>query len=226
MRLEVSGGATIMKAFENQTYYDILKIPMDADLNTIKRAYRDALDTYGEEALATYALFSEEQRMELLQTIEMAFHTLIDSGKRMAYDQMLMDSDRIPSSQSQRTADVPDGQEEKADRPRPPDIRDRIRAKFSEEEIQRLSEQVVGKDLVSGIDLKRLREALDVELSEIFEITRISKTTLTSIEENQFSRLPAEVFLRSFLKSYAEILQIDPQRVIEGYLKYMALSEH
>lgn len=214
-----------MKLFEDQTYYEILKIPMDADLNAIKRAYRDALDTYSEDALATYSLFPEEQRAELLHTIETAFHTLIDSGKRMAYDQMLTDSDRTQSLQPRQTAEDFEGREEKRDRPRPPDIRDRVRVKFSEEDIQRLAEQVVSKDLVSGIDLKRLREALDVDLSEIFEITRISKTTLTSIEENQFSRLPAEVFLKSFLKSYAEILQIDPQRVIEGYLKYMALSE-
>jgi cytoskeletal protein RodZ len=44
---------------------------------------------------------------------------------------------------------------------------------------------------------------------------------LTMIEENQYDSLPAEVFLKSFLKSYAEILQIDSYRVVEGYLKSM-----
>ena len=222
-----------MKTFENQTYYEILKISNDAELSTIKQAYREALDTYSDDALATYSLFTEEQRTQLLQTIETAFHTLIDTGKRAAYDQLLLDSGKIDESPQQPTAPngssasdrslgrSPDGS---IDTSPPQDIRSRVRAKFEEEEIQRLADQVVGKDLVSGVDLRRMREALEVELSDIFEITRISKTTLIGIEENQYGQLPAEVFLKSFLKSYAEILQIDPQRVIEGYLKYMALS--
>ncbi len=218
-----------MKTFENQTYYEILKIPLNADLNTIKRAYREALDTYSQDALATYSLFSEEQRAELLQTIETAFHTLIDAGKRSAYDQMLLDSEQPQASQWQQTRQAPSDIYSDpgigTETPRPRDIHSWVKTKFNEEEIQQLAEQVVGKDLVSGLDLKRMRKALEVDLSDIFELTRISKTTLTSIEENQFDKLPAEVFLKSFLKSYAEILQIDPQRVIEGYLKYMALSD-
>lgn len=218
-----------MKTFENQTYYEILKIPLNADLNTIKRAYREALDTYSQDALATYSLFSEEQRAELLQTIETAFHTLIDTGKRNAYDQMLLDSEQAQAPQWQQTRQAPSDIFSNPNigmgTPRPREIRSWVKAKFTEDEIQQLAEQVVGKDLVSGLDLKRMREALEVDLSDIFELTRISKTTLNSIEENQFDQLPAEVFLKSFLKSYAEILQIDPQRVIEGYLKYMALSD-
>lgn len=218
-----------MKTFENQTYYEVLKIPIDADLSTIKRAYREALDTYRDDALATYSLFTEEQRTQLLQTIETAFHTLIDTGKRTAYDQLLIDSGKIDESPQQPTASNESSTSDRSldrsiDTAPPQDIRSRVRAKFEDEEIQRLADQVVSKDLVSGVDLRRIREALEVELSEIFEITRISKTTLIGIEENQYGQLPAEVFLKSFLKSYAEILQIDPQRVIEGYLKYMALS--
>ena len=112
-----------------------------------------------------------------------------------------------------------------AEPPQSRDIRTWVKTKYKEEEIQRMADQVVGKDLVSGMDLKRLREALEVDISEIFQMTRISKTTIAKIEENEFSSLPAEVFLKSFLKSYAEILQIDPQHVIEGYFKYMALSD-
>lgn len=215
-----------MKAFENQTHYEILKIPIDADLSTIKMAYREALDTYSEDALATYSLFTKEQRVELLQIIETAFHTLIDAGKRADYDQMLFDSKQIDAQFQQQTGPNESSEQDKSTNAiPPPDIYSRVKSKFAEEEVQRLAEQVVGKDLVSGVDLRRMREALEVNLSEIFEMTRISKTALNSIEENQFDQLPAEVFLKSFLKSYAEILQIDPQRVIEGYLKYMALAE-
>jgi len=218
-----------MKTFENQTYYEILKIPIGADLSAIERAYREALDTYSEDALATYSLFTEEQRTQLLQTIESAFHTLIDTDKRTAYDQMLLDSGKIDESYQppadSNASSAPGRSPNQSIAPTPPkDLHSRVKAKFEEEDIRRLADQVVGKDLVSGLDLRRMREALEVDLSEIFEITRISKTTLICIEENQFDKLPAEVFLKSFLKSYAEILKLDPQHVIEGYLKYRTLS--
>jgi cytoskeletal protein RodZ len=94
-----------------------------------------------------------------------------------------------------------------------------------EEEFKELRDAVSRKDLVSGKDLKQLREALGIDISEIFQQTRISKTTLQKIEQNQYEDLPAEIFLKSFLKSYAEILQIDPKNIVDGYLKHMALSE-
>jgi DnaJ-class molecular chaperone len=214
-----------MRVFERENYYQILKIPLTADLNTIKKAYREALDTYREDALATYSLFPEEQRAELLQTIETAFHTLIDTHQRTAYDQMLLDSGRINAAdyppQAQRmqpsSGKIPGSGD-------PRNLRDRVKKKYENDDIRRLADQVGGKDLVSGMDLKRLREALGIDISEIFESTRISKTTLTNIETNDFGNLPAEVFLKAFLKSYAEILQIDPQRVIQGYLKHLSLS--
>ncbi|WP_054032768.1 J domain-containing protein [Desulfatitalea tepidiphila] len=215
-----------MKDFEAQNYYQILKIPMDADLITIKRAYRETLNIYGEEALATYSLFPEEQRTQLLQIIETAFHTLIDTQRRTVYDQMLRDSGKVhevhePMQWIQTIETCSDS----TVTCKPQDLRSRVKEKYSDEKIRSMADQIIAKDQLSGLELKCLREALDVEISEIFEEMRIPKSTLNHIEADEYASLPAEVFLKSFLKSYAQILQVDSQRVIEGYFRRMALSD-
>ena len=216
-----------MKSFEGQTYYEILKITPDADLNAIKHAYREALNTYEDDSLVTYSLFSDEQRAGLLQAIDEAFHTLSDAGKRGAYDQMLVNSGRIDAAALSKRA--PD-----ATRPSSPqgtapikhrDLRAWVSNKSQEGDIRQMIAAINGKDLISGDDLKRLRLALGVDLAEIFQITRVTTSILKMIEGNQFEALPADVFLKSFLKAYAQILQIDPQRVVEGFLKYRTLAD-
>ena len=66
---------------------------------------------------------------------------------------------------------------------------------------------------------------MGIELEEIYEITRINVSILKSIENNQFGRLPPIIYLKNFLKSYTEILQIDSKRIVDGYMKNMDLIE-
>jgi len=215
-----------VKTFGDQTFYEILKISEDAVSREIKQAYREALDLYEEESLATYALFSDEQRAELLDAIEEAYFTLSDPDRRNAYDLKVIGT-------ASRVADQPipsDTEEDPAAEPPPPppktkDLNAWVRRRLKEEKCGSLADEIVSKDLISGNDLKRLRQALDIELADIYQATRISNSTLTMIEENRFENLPADVFLKSFLKSYAEILQVDSHRVVEGYYRYMNLAD-
>lgn len=214
-----------MKTFENQNYYEILKLPFDADASAIQRAYREALEIYGENSLVTYALFSDEQRGDLLQAIDEAYHTLMDESKRASYNQMLVHAGLADPSIFARKTEKPPAAPAKPAPMKHRDLQAWVKQKSKEEPIQQLVAETLGKDLVAGDDLKRLREALGIEIGEIYEITRISSSTLRNIEANQVNDLPAEVFLKSFLKSLAQIFQVDPQRVVDGYLKYLALAK-
>ncbi len=214
-----------MKSFEGLNYYQILKIPANASFIEIKRAYKDALEIYGEGSLATYSLFSDDERVHLLKAIEKAFFTLVDEDKRAGYDRMLVDTGQVDASiLANKTQNKPiplfnDKNSLSAD-----DLANRIRKKSAEKEIKALLEEVLGKDLISGDDLKRLRKALGIEIFEIYLITKISVAVLRTIEDNQFESLPADVYLNNFLRSYAEILQIDAPRVIDGYFNNMSLA--
>jgi hypothetical protein len=203
-----------------------LKLPFDADASAIQRAYREALEIYGENSLVTYELFSDEQRGDLLQAIDEAYHTLADESKRAAYNQMLVHAGLAdPSIFARKTEKPPSAPPTRPAPVKHRDLQAWVKQKSKEEEIKQLTAEILGKDIVAGSDLKRLREALEVEIGEIYEITRISASTIRAIEANQVNDLPAEVFLKSFLKALAQILQIDPQRTAEGYLKYVALAK-
>ena len=84
-----------MKNLEELHYYEILQIPVDASSNDIKQAYDEAISMYGEDSMATYTLFSIDDRDELLLRIEEAYSTLIDESKRAAYDKELNASVRM-----------------------------------------------------------------------------------------------------------------------------------
>jgi DnaJ-class molecular chaperone len=214
-----------VKTFGDQNYYEILKISKEADIQDIKRAYRDALDLYEADSLATYALFSDEQRAELLDAIEAAYYTLSDPERRNDYDRRLLGPLRQSmDSPEPDTENIPEPPMAKTVGASSKDLNAWVRRRAREDDIKRQAEEIIRKDLISGSDLKKFRLALEIELQEIYAVTRISVSSLTLIEENQFQDLPAEVFLKSFLKSYAEILQIDSHRVVEGYLRYMSLA--
>ena len=216
-----------MKYFEGLNYYEILKIPENSSFLEIKQAYKDAVSIYGEDSLATYSLFSTDERGKILKIIEAAFSTLMDGNKRSAYDKMLGDSGQSDttfiSGQSQKQPE-PVFHPGKAanDDPLSPDA---TKINQTDEEKQ-LSDEILSKSFVSGNDLQKLREALGVELHEIHSLTRISVSVLNAIEENRLESLPPDTYLRNFLKLYAEILQIDPLKIVDGYLKHISMVKN
>ena len=216
-----------MKYFEGLNYYEILKIPENSSFLEIKQAHREAVSIYGEDSLATYSLFSTDEREKILKIIEAAFSTLMDGNKRAAYDRMLVDSGQSDttfiSRQSQKQPDPvfhPDKRSE--DVPLAADPAEKIQT--SEE--KQLSDEILSKSSVSGNDLKKLRKAMGVEIHEIHSRTRISVSVLRAIEENRMEGLPPDVYLRNFLKLYAEVLQIDPLKIVDGYFKHISMVKH
>jgi len=211
----------MMKTFKGQSHYDILKISPSADISELKRAYRDVLALYDDDSLATYALFSDEERTALLQAIDAAYQTLLDDKKRAAYNQMLLDTGQVEASffslKDQKHLAAIERDTSWSD-----SLTAWVRKQSGQAEVKTLVDALLAKDEVTGAELKAIRQALGIEKSEIYKIAKISGTMLTNIEEDRFADLPAEIFLKQFLSSYAQILQIDPLHVIGGYLKHMA----
>jgi cytoskeletal protein RodZ len=72
-------------------------------------------------------------------------------------------------------------------------------------------------DLSIGSFLKRQRELRHMSLAEVSRVTRITAPTLESIESDRFDELPGEVFVRGFLRSYAQTVGVDPDEVLARY---------
>jgi cytoskeletal protein RodZ len=68
-----------------------------------------------------------------------------------------------------------------------------------------------------GTTLRRQREAKRMGLAEVSRVTRIPLLTLETIEQDHFDDLPGEVFVRGFLKSYAQTVGLVPDEIVARY---------
>lgn len=68
-----------------------------------------------------------------------------------------------------------------------------------------------------GEYLKSHREKLNLTLNDISALTKISPKHLLSIENNEFNKIPGELFVRSFIKEYAKSVSIDPAEALRLY---------
>ncbi|MDE3178406.1 MAG: helix-turn-helix domain-containing protein [Acidobacteriota bacterium] len=68
-----------------------------------------------------------------------------------------------------------------------------------------------------GENLRREREMRGISLQEISDNTKVSVRFLEALEEEQFSKIPGGIFIRSFIRSYAGYLGLDEEQVIAEY---------
>lgn len=71
----------------------------------------------------------------------------------------------------------------------------------------------------SGQTLREIREKLEVSLDTISLETKIRIPTLENLEKEKFSELPPEVYVKGFVKSYAQCLSIDPASTTRTYME-------
>jgi transcriptional regulator with XRE-family HTH domain len=76
-----------------------------------------------------------------------------------------------------------------------------------------------------GSRLKQAREDAGVDLREIASTTKISVATLEALERNEYSRLPGGIFSRSFVRSYAIAVGLDPEKTVDEFLLALRESE-
>ena len=69
-----------------------------------------------------------------------------------------------------------------------------------------------------GSMLKAAREQRGVSLRHISSTTKITVAALEALERNDISRLPGGIFSRSFVRSYALQVGLDPDATIEKFI--------
>lgn len=65
--------------------------------------------------------------------------------------------------------------------------------------------------------LRETREQKNLSLDDVEKGTNIRKLYIKSIEEGNYEKLPGEVFLKGFIKTYGKFLGLDSQKLIEQY---------
>ena len=69
----------------------------------------------------------------------------------------------------------------------------------------------------------RLRQQLD--FPEIEQATKIRAKYLRALEDEQFELLPAQTYVKGFLRSYAEYLGLDGQLYVDEYNSRFVVGE-
>ena len=68
-----------------------------------------------------------------------------------------------------------------------------------------------------GTTLQKARERAGFSLEELSARTRIPQKTLRAIEENNFDKVPAGIFARSFIRTYAREVGVDPAEAVAEF---------
>lgn len=70
---------------------------------------------------------------------------------------------------------------------------------------------------ITGPTLRALREEAGIELREISEETKVSTSNLRMIEDEEWDKLPAWVYVRGFIILYARYLKIDGKLLLNAF---------
>lgn len=199
-----------MKSLDSQNHYEVLEVSPGARADEIERAYRLATSTWAEGSLALYSVFDDGDSAVMRERIDQAYQVLSDDRTRTAYDRATFDE--LPSSEP-APALVGTAASEQA-----PDYDDMEISLESALEGKVEGSGEAGESDWDGARLRRARMHRGVELEEIGRITKVTLTYLQAIEDEAYDNLPASVYARGFVSSYARAIGLDPDRVAGGYM--------
>jgi transcriptional regulator with XRE-family HTH domain len=76
-----------------------------------------------------------------------------------------------------------------------------------------------------GPRLRRLRERRGITLDELAVATKVSVDLWEAMERNDFSRWPAGIFARAFIRDYARAIGIEPAAVVDEFCRQFPIGD-
>lgn len=73
--------------------------------------------------------------------------------------------------------------------------------------------------------LRTTREAQGRTVDDVVKATRMSRSIIDSLEDDRFSALPAPVYVKGHLRTYAHFLDLDEESVVQMYLRFTQQQE-
>lgn len=214
---------------EKKNYYEVLEIEPNANPNQIENAYIRARNAYSGDSVALYSLMTKDECDSILSQVEEAYSVLGFPEKRREYDR-LRGFNQAGTPQKVEKIHQRVNEEKKSDHLQYEDYGSNlIEAKVSKltaqkkfgleyEEDAELERKIQDTTEYSGPFLKQIREYKNVPMDRMMEMTRISKTHLNAIENDDVNKLPAEVYTRGYVYQYAKVLKLNPDMVANSYI--------
>lgn len=175
------------------SHHDVLEVERGATDEEIRRAYKRICGVFDAENLVTFGLFDEEGLDAVRARIDEAYDVLLDPARRRPYEISVFPE--APAREAdERAREIP-----VEDLPPPPSI--------------------TPETDFSGALLRAVRQSQGTSLEQISERTKVGTSYLRSIEEEEFEKLPAAVYVRGFVTEFAKCLRLDPEQVSQSYLR-------
>lgn len=239
---------------DRNNYYEVLEIPVNASQEQIAQAYNSALIAYSEDSVAIYSLMSTDDCKIFREKIEEAYTILGNPDKRRAYDQSrgfqgeILSSaqaddqksklpkfnfeEEVISLNASSSADF--GREQRSKSPQAilhiknnssVDV-DEARKKFALNFVlnDEMENRIAHCQDFDGKFLKEIREYKNVSIEKMAEMTRIMKTYLIYIENDEYAKLPATAYIRGFIFQYAKHLKLNTDVVANSYVQRVKQS--
>lgn len=205
-----------MSGFEETDHYDALEVSRDASADEIDRAYRLLTATYADDSLAVYSMFGEEESASLRDRIDAAYRVLSDPALRTSYDAALAAGEPLESAEN---ADEPVVLAPLAEAAlAKPLVETRAREIPALDRISEADEDEADAETEwTGARLRRARLLRGMEIDDVATATKITPAYLRFLEEERFDDLPAVVYVRGFIASYARCLGLDAQGAARSY---------
>jgi DnaJ-class molecular chaperone len=215
---------------KNSNYYEILEITNNANPDEIQKAYMNAKNAYSQDSLALYSLMSKEECDEMLNVLEEAYLILSDPIKRKSYDDArglnteMSDRERRGVTNAEASKEVTSPFDEGPERKPQDSVAKTVAVKkysLEFEQNNEMEQEIEQTTEFSGEFLKKVREYKQVDIKRLAEMTKVSKTYLLNIENEEYHKLPARVYTRGFVYQYAKCLKLNPEMVAASYLARM-----
>jgi curved DNA-binding protein CbpA len=201
---------------QEKNYYEVLDVPTTAGHDHIYQGYLRQKNAYSSDNLAVYSLMTKEDSNKLILQIQEAFDIIGDPEKRKVYDKargynLHWYANEAPIIIQTKDASTPSISKLIALR--------RFELKYEVDE--NFEKEIESATEFTGEFLKKIRVYKNMDLNRLSDLTKISPSYLKNIEEENFSGLPAQAYVRGFVFQYAKCLKLNPQMVSSSYIKRM-----
>ncbi len=182
---------------QGNSLYDLLEVEPTASEEIIRRANRRIRQIYAKDSPVVAGLYRRGPLLKLHRKLDNAYETLMNPVKRRANDALLF----------------PNG------KPREYTEKQQLLREFGVVPEERPEMPPIDENTVySGSFLCQVREAHGLDLRDISDQSKIGMSYLNALEQENYSELPAVVYVRGFLIEYAKRLHLDKSQVLESYL--------
>jgi curved DNA-binding protein CbpA len=201
---------------QEKNYYEVLDVPTTATHDQIYQGFLRQKNAYSNDNLAVYSLMTKEDSNKLINQIQEAFDIIGDPEKRKVYDKARGYNLHWYANEITIANQTKD--------PATPSISKLIalrRFELKYEVDENFEKEIESTTEFTGEFLKKIRNYKKMDLNRLSDLTKISPSYLKNIEEENFSGLPAQAYVRGFVFQYAKCLKLNPQMVSSSFIKRM-----